>query len=244
MRMKKTCARITLFAALMAGVHGGVASADTAADKNARKSALERKTRAEQLVALTGDEDYADEQAAWDKTYARVGYVFGKEPAEFLAKHIDELPKGRSLDIAMGEGRNTVYLAKKGFISEGVDISPVGLAKAQKLAAENRVKIITLNADLNKYHIKPDHYDVIINFYYLQRSLIPEIKAGLKKGGMVVFETHTMEQLKNAKNGGWERDFLLEPGELKRQFADFEILHYSETNDGKNAIASLLARKR
>jgi tellurite methyltransferase len=204
----------------------------------------ESRTRTTRLMELTGDSDFGDDRTAWDKTYSRKDYVFGKDPAAFLVEQVSKLPKGRALDIATGEGRNAVYLAKKGFQVEGVDISRVGLRKAKRLAAENGVKIQTTNADLNKYKIKPDTYSVILNFYYLQRNLFPQIKAGLKKGGVVVFETHTMEHLKNPGASSWERDYLLEPGELKKAFSDFEILHYSETNDGKNAIASLVARKK
>ena len=195
-------------------------------------------------MALTGDTEFADDRGAWDKTYNRKDYVYGKEPDPFLVKHVDKLPKGRALDIAAGEGRHAVYLAKKGFQSEAVDISSVGLRKAQKLAAENGVKIKTLNADLNKFRIPPNTYTVIMNFYYLQRSLFPQIVAGLKKGGVVVFVNNTLEQLKNSNGKDFEREYLLEPGELKEAFADLEILTYSETNDGKNAIARLIARKR
>lgn len=195
------------------------------------------------LMALTGDGDFGDDRTAWDKTYARLDYVFGKDPASFLVQQVSRLPKGKALDIAVGEGRNAVFLAKKGFSVVGVDISLVGLKKASRLAAENGVKIQTINADLNTYKIKADTYSVILNFYYLQRSLLPQIKDGLKKGGVVVFETHTTDQLKLVKQGSWEKEFLLEPGELRKTFSDFEILHYSETNDGKNAVASLVARK-
>jgi SAM-dependent methyltransferase len=204
------------------------------------------RTRTTRLMALTGDSDYGDDRTAWDKTYSRDDYVFGKDPASFLEKQVDKLPKGKVLDIAVGEGRNAVYLAKRGFQVDGVDISVVGLRKAKKLASENGVRINTTNADLNKYKIKPGSYNVILNFYYLQRNLFPQIKAGLKKGGVVVFETHTTDHLKNPGASGWEKEFLLQPGELKKAFTspDFEILHYSETNDGKNAIASLVAKKK
>lgn len=202
------------------------------------------KTKATRLMALTGDSDFADERTAWDRTYSRRDYVFGKDPSDFLVEHVDLLPKGRALDIATGEGRNAVYLAKKGFRVEGVDISVVGLRKAQKLAAENGVKVQTTNADLHKYPIKPNTYTAILNFYYLQRNIFPQIKAGLKKGGVVMFENHLVAQLKNPDGRSYEKDFLLEPGELKKAFADFEILHYSERNDGKNAVASLIARKK
>jgi len=202
------------------------------------------KTKATRLMALTGDSDFGDERTAWDRTYSRRDYVFGKDPSAFLVAHVDQLPKGRVLDIATGEGRNAVYLAKKGFRVEGVDISSVGLRKAKKLAAENGVSVQTTNADLNKYPIKPNTYTAILNFYYLQRNIIPQIKAGLKKGGVVMFETHLAAQLKNPGGRSYDKDFLLEPGELKKAFSEFEILLYTEKNDGKNAVASLIARKK
>lgn len=214
------------------------------AEDSAKAKEDSRRSRATRLMHLTGDSEFAEDRTAWDKTYNRKDYVYGKEPAAFLAKYVDQLPKGLALDIATGEGRHAVYLAKKGFQVEGVDISSVGLRKAQKLAAENGVKIKAINADLTKYRIAPNKYSVILNFYYLQRSLFPQIVAGLKKGGVLVFETNTTEQLKNPNGKDFEREFLLEPGELKNAFSELEIIHYSETNDGKSALASLVARKR
>ena len=199
---------------------------------------------AQRIIELTGDEEYGDEQSGWDRTYARsTGYVFGREPVTFLKNNFEVIPKGRVLDIAMGEGRNAVFLAKKGYKAEGVDISEIAIRKAQRLAAENGVKITTTTADLNKYKIKPRQYEGIIVFYYLQRNLIPQIRDGLKKGGVVIFETNTVEHLKNPGGHSWNRDFLLQPGELKQMFSGFEILSYSETNKNGQAVASLVARK-
>jgi hypothetical protein len=82
-----------------------------------------------------------------------------------------------------------------------------------------------------------------LNINYLQRSLVPEIKRGLKPGGVVVFENWTTDQLKNARGQSVLREYLLEPGELRQMFADFEVLLYEETNDGREARASIIARK-
>lgn len=194
---------------------------------------------------VTGD-DSEEDRSQWDKKYKTKTYIFGKEPALFLKEHVNLLPVGKALDIAMGEGRNAIYLAKKGFIVEGVDISEVALQKAKMLARDNNVtsKLLAINADLNTYTIKSDYYEVIMNFYYLQRSLFPQIKKGLKKGGIVVFETYTEEQLKNKEGQRIPKDYLLKIGELREAFKDFEILVYRETNNGKEAIASLVARKQ
>ncbi len=59
----------------------------------------------------------------WDKKYSTEVFIFGKEPVPFLTQNIHLLPKGRALDIAMGEGRNGVYLATQGFEVVGLDIS-------------------------------------------------------------------------------------------------------------------------
>jgi 2-polyprenyl-3-methyl-5-hydroxy-6-metoxy-1,4-benzoquinol methylase len=191
---------------------------------------------------VTGD-DNEDDRLHWDRLYNTQSYLFGKEPAAFLKDHLKLLPNnGKVLDIAMGEGRNAVFLARKGFKVEGVDISEVALRKAKRLAKENKVGISTINADLSSYEIKPESYEVILNIDYLQRSLVPQIKKGLKKGGIVVFENFTVDQLKNTKEQ-IPNAYLLSAGELKELFKDFQILLYKETNDGKEARASLIARK-
>jgi tellurite methyltransferase len=192
---------------------------------------------------VTGD-DSEEDRRHWDKLFNTGAYVFGKEPAQFVKEAVPSLPMGRALDIAMSEGRNAVYLAKKGFSVDGVDYSEVAIRKAKRLARENHVSIHTINADLNTYTIKAESYDVILNIDFLLKDLIPQIKKGLKKGGIVVFQNHTIDQLKNAKGQAIRRDFLLEKGELRELFKDFKILLYRESNDGKDAWANLIAQKQ
>ena len=191
---------------------------------------------------VTGD-DSDGNRRHWDKFFSTKRYVYGKEPAEFLRSHLSFLKPGRALDLAMGEGRNSVYLAKMGFAVDGVDLSGVALRKARLLAHENQVTLNSVIADLTQYKIKPNYYSLIIEFDYLQRDLIPQIKRGLKRGGVIVFENGTVDQLINRKGDGLRQDLLLKKGELREFFKDFEILVYRETNDGKDAKASLIARK-
>jgi SAM-dependent methyltransferase len=191
---------------------------------------------------VTGD-DAEDDSQRWDRVYKTESYVFGKEPSAFLKENVHLLKIGRALDIATGEGRNAVFLAKKGFNVDGVDLSEVGLRKARALARENRVTIHTLRADLTNYSIPAETYDVILDMDYLQRSLIPGIKRGLKKGGVVVFENQTLDPSRAAPGKQVPRDIPLKRGELKELFQDFEVLLYRETQQGKEAKASLIARK-
>lgn len=106
------------------------------------------------------------------------------EPSSFLVENVHILPKGRVFDVAMGSGRNAIYLANRGFAVEGVDISADAIKDALELAKQEGVKISAQVADLEgNYRIKQGAYEVIICFNYLQRSLIPQIKDGLRRGG-------------------------------------------------------------
>ncbi|MBU6390773.1 MAG: class I SAM-dependent methyltransferase [Planctomycetota bacterium] len=190
--------------------------------------------------AFAGEQD----RIFWDKKYETENYIFGKEPVEFLKEHIDILPRGKALDIAMGEGRNAVFLAKMGFEVDGCDISEIAVKKAQELATENHVKIHTFMADLEAYQLPKNTYDVIACFYYLQRDLIPQMKEVLKPDGMIIYETYTIENRERGFEGPRNKDYLLKPNELLNFFKDFKIIYYRElVLDNKKAVASLIAKK-
>ena len=166
------------------------------------------------------------------------------QPAGFLVANRSLLPPaGRALDLAMGAGRNAVYLAKEGFQVEGIDISAEAVGKALALAKDEGVQISTIVEDLeNGYRLAPAAYDVIICFYYLHRPLIAEIKESLRPGGVVVYETY------NADQAEWGRpknpDHLLKHNELLNMFCDYCILRYREgVIEPRKAIASIIARK-
>ena len=192
------------------------------------------------LVSFAGEKD----KIFWDKKYETEAYIFGKEPVEFLGEHIDLLPRGKALDIAMGEGRNAVFLAKKGFTVDGCDISEIAIKKALDLAKENNVTVRAYVADLETYKLPQNTYDVIACFYYLQRDLVPQMKEALKPGGMIIYETYTIENRERGFEGPKNKDYLLKPNELLDLFKDFKIIYYRElVLNNKKAIASLIAKK-
>jgi tellurite methyltransferase len=164
-------------------------------------------------------------------------------PAKFLQDNIMLLPKGRALDVAMGKGQNAVFLAKMGFAVEGVDISPDAVKTALEAARKTGVAIRAEVADLEgSYRITPGKYDTIICFRYLQRSLIPQIRNGLQKGGMIVYETFTVDQAQFGRPKNPE--YLLKHNELLDMFSDFRCLIYWEgILDDRAALARIIAKK-
>ena len=187
------------------------------------------------------------DQPRWDKRFGRKEFALGKEPNPFLKRHIHLIPKGRALDVATGEGRNAVFLAQNGFEVDAVDISEKGLKKANKLAREKGVKINTFLVDLDQYPIAKERYDLIANFYFLKRSLIPRIRKGLKKGGRVVFETYLLEHRTLGVGGPKQAKYFLKSNEPLRLFRNFRILFYREgifkEGGRRKAVASLIAEK-
>jgi tellurite methyltransferase len=164
-------------------------------------------------------------------------------PARFLVENIDLLPRGRALDVAMGSGRNAVFLAKMGFSVEGVDINPEAIKESLELARREGVTIQTKVTDLETMpDFEEEAYDLVICFNYLQRSLIPQIKKWIKLSGYLVYETFIIDQVKFGKPHN--PDFLLKHNELLQAFREFRVLRYREgIVDGEKAIASILAQK-
>ncbi|MBM2831294.1 MAG: hypothetical protein HW414_346 [Dehalococcoidia bacterium] len=171
------------------------------------------------------------------------GHDHTAQPARFLIDNIDLLPLGRALDIAMGEGQNAIFLATHGFEVEGVDISTDAVASALKAAQQAGISIRATITDIERGYVIPQNtYDVIVCFHYLQRSLIPQIKDGLKAGGVVVYETFIIDQVQFGRPRNPAH--LLKHNELLDLFRDFRCLRYREgIVEGRKAIAGIVAQK-
>ena len=184
--------------------------------------------------------------AKWDLRYLHGEHTI-KEPSPPLRKAIKNLKPGRALDIACGVGRHAIFLAELGWHVTAVDSSGVGIEILQQRAREAGVTVEARVADLesDEFHIGPGTYDLICVFYYLQRDLFSPLRAGVKPGGTVVAAIHLNDGKEDAKPAN--PAFLLNPGELKQLFADWEITYYREGESDEGGhhhdTAYLIARK-
>lgn len=142
----------------------------------------------------------------WDQEYDTTEYVYGKLPNDFLKSHYQALPKGNILMLAEGEGRNAVFLAKLGYEVTAVDLSKVGLTKAEALAKENNVVIKTICADLSTFDLGESQWDGIVSIYChlpveIRQPLYQRIEKALKPTGVFLLEGYTPKQL-TYKTGG------------------------------------------
>jgi tellurite methyltransferase len=186
-----------------------------------------------------------DTKAFWDKKYSNTQYVFGKKPAKFLAKNYEYIKQGAHvLDMGMGEGRNAVFLARKGFKVTGVDISSVAVKKSRALAREFGVRINGIVASLEKYRIADESLDAIICFYYVDRNLNKKMIKWLRPGGVLIYEAYTDMQRQLKAYQKFDKRYLLRPSELLTMFPKMKVLKYEEPLHQKEFQASIILQKQ
>ena len=193
----------------------------------------------------------------WNERYSSEEFAYGRKPNDFLVEQIEKLPVGRTLCLAEGEGRNAVFLARKGHDVTAVDMSLVGLEKAKKLAKESYVKIRTVHTDLARYSIKPESWDAIVSIFAhvpapIRRVLHHEAVRGLKPGGVFLLEAYTPDQLKYGTGGPPVEEMMMTLETLKAELEGLEWLHAEELvreihegrfHDGDGAVVQVIGRK-
>jgi SAM-dependent methyltransferase len=193
----------------------------------------------------------------WDERYARDEYVYGTEPNDFVVEVASRIPGPRILSLGEGEGRNAVYLAKRGFDVVGVDGSSVGLSKARRLAREHGVSIETVVADLAAFEIQPGRWDAVISIFChlppeLRRLVHGRVVAGLRPGGLAAVECYTPRQLEYGTGGPPTPELLYGIDVLRDDFTGLEIelaeevereVDEGEFHKGLSHVARFVARK-
>ena len=154
--------------------------------------------------------------------------------------------KGPILDLACGGGHNGIFLANGGLPVICCDTSTDALTRAKQLATESGIRVNFWQVDLEGGEINPfseEFFGGVLVFRYLHRPLIPCIKKSLKKEGILVYETFTVEQPKFGKPHN--PNFLLKKGELLGWFEDWETIHHFEgiKENPKRAVAQIVCRK-
>jgi 2-polyprenyl-3-methyl-5-hydroxy-6-metoxy-1,4-benzoquinol methylase len=160
-----------------------------------------------------------------------------------LTEHRHLLTGGRALDVACGFGGTALYLASLGYRVDAVDVSNVGLARAQAEAERRGLRINFVQADLACWSVPSPRYDLVVVFYYLNRDLMPRLIAGLRPGGLLFQATRNTRYLSIRPN--FDPAYLLELGELCRFAANagLEILHCADGTTGEAHASQLIARQ-
>jgi SAM-dependent methyltransferase len=165
------------------------------------------------------------ERQSWDTTYhASVG--FNLKPNQLLVDTVKGRKPGTALDIAMGQGRNAVFLASQGWKVTGVDISDEGIRIAKDNAAKQKLKLDTVDEDIAKYDLGENKWDLVTLIYAgNDTALLERIKPALKKGGLLVVEYFAKDATAGTGISGFET------GALAHTFAGWKITKDEVTED-------------
>jgi SAM-dependent methyltransferase len=192
---------------------------------------------------LTKD-DPVFETLVWNKIYGTSKPHFNTQPNEFLRKTVTGLKPGRALDIGMGQGRNSIFLAQQGWDVTGYDPAEVGIQVAKVAAKRAGVTINAVVARREEFDHGRSRWDLIVMTYVLDKNDLPPVIEALKPEGILLIENHYSP-------GGQGRE--ISSNELLKIFAPLQIVYYEEEALGdsdfnpartKRPIVRLLARKR
>ena len=171
-----------------------------------------------------------DVATEYDLIYAIANGRMSTAPSPFLVATLRRLhppPGATALDIGGGAGRNSLYLARRGYRTTDLDVSHIGLDLARQQAAAERLPVATVAQDVNTFDFGQARWDLIalVDFPFPYRALLPKIAAGLKPGGVVVIQAVAVGQ-----PGAESPDHVLhytymDRRDLAAPFAGFQVLH-------------------
>ena len=166
---------------------------------------------------------------AWNERYATRGMVWGTEPNRFLADYATGLTPRRVLDLGCGQGRNAVWLATQGHRVTGVDLSPVAVEQARRLAADHAVDVIFEVANVvEDWTPPPDAFDLVV-LSYLQLAphdrRVAHAKAAeaVAPGGTVWLIAHHSDNITDGFGGPQHPEVLFDEKALAADFGELEL---------------------
>lgn len=164
-------------------------------------------------------------------------------PSSWLLENADLLPagRGRALDVASGRGRHALLLAAAGFEVHAVDRDAEALASLEESARrlELPVTVERLDLETGRPDLGDRAYALVTVFNYLHRPLFPALAAALAPGGLLLYETFTVDQA--AHGHPKNPDFLLEHGELPKLAAPLRVVREREGAYGGRHVAGVAA---
>ena len=168
----------------------------------------------------------------WDERYEREAHLFGTAPNAFVEAHAHLIPPGGSvIELGAGEGRNLIFLARRGHFVTVVDFSEVALRKAGALAGAADVPLRLIQADVTAWETLERWDAVIVTFLQLLPEERPRlyrlVQSILKKGGVFLGVFFRPEQITGgyASGGPSKLDRMVTPGELRRHFPRSGLLY-------------------
>ena len=201
----------------------------------------------------------------WNDRYSEAEWAYGKEANDFLIQQItkiketdeDRISSMKVLCIADGEGRNSIYLAKLGFIVAAMDMSEVGMQKLNDWASTEGVNIATTVSDLESYDFGSNQWDIIVSIFAhtpptIRNRIHRCVFDSLKVGGLFIFEAYHPENIGKGTGGPQSDSLCVRKGDLETELFKMDIIQLYELSrrvdegkyhTGMASVTQCVARK-
>lgn len=165
----------------------------------------------------------------WNRRYADQELFWSGEPNLFLVEEVSDLPPGRAIDLAAGEGRNAIWLADRGWQTTAVDFAETGLGKGRRIAEECGVEIDWIEADLLEFDPGGNRFDLVLLFYLQipwneMRVVLARATKAVAPGGTFLLVGHDRRNLKQGHGGPSSENVLYTPEEIAGELAGLRIV--------------------
>ena len=198
------------------------------------------------VCGMAQQSSHESDRKAYDEIYSQ-GTVFRTTPNAFLMRTIAGRKPGRALDVAMGQGRNALWLASQGWAVTGFDISPVGVRQARKEAEVRGLRIETFVMPYEEFDWGREKWDLIVFSYFFPEAALPKVRDALRPGGLILVEGFHIDTARIRPLGGGYHD-----NELFQVLNDYRVLIYEDVQDRQewglpygatNRLVRVLAQK-
>jgi len=164
----------------------------------------------------------------WDRRYADSEFLWSVEPNRFVVRELGDLPPGRALDLASGEGRNAVWLAERGWRVTAVDFSRVGMQKARRLADARGVTVDWVLADLREYEPEAGGYQLVLVAYLHvppaeRAAVLDGACSALAPGGALLVIGHDLTNLSHGVGGPQDPTLLYTPQAITAELPGLSV---------------------
>ncbi len=198
----------------------------------------------------------------WDDKYGQSDLVWSMGPNQWIEEVAGDLPLGKALDLAAGEGRNAIWLASRGWDATAIDFSAVALERAQGLAAERlgpqATRFHTRCEDLSSYAPTPHEFDLVIVVYLqvpatLRTPILQGAAEAVRPGGMLIVTAHDSENARRGFGGPPNPEVLYTAADVVQDIAgrgldvtrDEMVVRHVQTPEGpREALDCLVVATR
>ncbi len=161
-----------------------------------------------------------------------------------LLTYYDFIPsEAHVYELGVGEGHNSVFLARKGYQVTIVDDRSKSIGRIQEMAREYRTRVQVINQNHHSFNPDDESLDALLIFYLIDNELFRKAKRWVRPGGVIYVEVHNKKQRNITGFQEHDEKFFIERGELLDTFSDMKILLYKEPLHYNDYLTTIIAKR-